>query len=86
MKQVSYKKLWHTLIDRNLRKNDLLNATWRIVDIESRYMEFNAYYVDMIRAKMKPGMPTALCTHHVPHVRLNGHEPSHYSFYTGIPW
>ncbi len=27
MKQVSYKKLWHTLIDRNLRKNDLLNAT-----------------------------------------------------------
>jgi len=57
---------------------------WRIVDIESRYMEINAYYVDMIRAKMKPGMPTALCTHHVPHVRLNGHEPSHYSFYTGM--
>ena len=57
---------------------------WRIVDIESRYMEFNAYYVDMIRAKMTPGMPTALCTHHVPHVRLNGHEPSHYSFYTGV--
>ena len=51
---------------------------WRIVDIESRYMEFNAYYVDMIRAKMKLGMSTALCTHHVPHVRLNGHEPSHY--------
>ena len=48
---------------------------WRIVDIESRYMEFNAYYVDMVRAKMKPGMPTALCTHH---------EPSHYSFYTGM--
>ncbi len=57
---------------------------WRIVDIESRYMEFNTYYVDMIRAKMKPGMPTALCTHHVPHVRLNGLEPSHYSFYTGM--
>ena len=57
---------------------------WRIVDIESRYMEINAYYVDMIWAKMKPGMPTALCTHHVPHVRLNGHEPSHYSFYTGM--
>lgn len=58
---------------------------WRIFDIESRYMEFNAYYVDMIRGgKMKPGMPTALCTHHVPHVRLNGHEPSHYSFYTGM--
>ena len=57
---------------------------WRIVDIESRYMEFNAYYVDMIRAKMKPGMPTALCTHHVPHVLLNGHKPSHYSFYTGM--
>ena len=57
---------------------------WRIIDIESRYMEFNAYYVDMIRANMKPGMPTALCTHHVPHIRLNGHEPSHYSFYTGM--
>ena len=57
---------------------------WRIIDVESRYMEFNAYYVDMIRASMKPGMPTALCTHHVPHVKLNGHEPSHYSFYTGM--
>ena len=57
---------------------------WRIVDIETRYMEINAYYVDMIRSKMKPGMPTALCTHHVPHVRLNGHAPSHYSFYTGM--
>ena len=57
---------------------------WRIVDIETRYMEINAYYVDMIRAKMKLGMPTALCTHHVPHVLLNGHEPSHYSFYTGM--
>jgi len=57
---------------------------WRIADIESRYMEFNAYYVDMIHAKMKPGMPTVLCTHHVPHVRLNGHEPGHYSFYTGM--
>ena len=57
---------------------------WQIIDIESRYMEFNAYYVDMIRSKMKPGMPTALCTHHVPHVRLNGHEPGHYSFYTGM--
>ena len=71
------------------RENDTLLPwdgwqDWRIVDIESRYMEFNAYYVDMIRAKMKPGMPTALCTHHVPHVRLNGHEPSHYSFYTGM--
>jgi len=27
MKQVSYKKLWHLLIDRNLKKNDLLDAT-----------------------------------------------------------
>ena len=57
---------------------------WRIIDVESRYMEFNAYYVDMIRASMKRGMPTALCPHHIPHVRLNGHEPNHYSFYTGM--
>ena len=57
---------------------------WRIIDIETRFMEINAYYVDMIRAKMKPGMSTALCTHHVPHVRLNGHAPSHFSFYTGM--
>ena len=57
---------------------------WRIVDIETRFMEFNAYYVDMIHAKMKPGMSTVLCTHHVPHVRLNGHAPGHYSFYTGM--
>lgn len=57
---------------------------WRIIDVESRYMEFNTYYVDMIRTSMKPGMPTALCTHHVPHVGLNGHEPGHYSFYTGM--
>ena len=27
MKQVSYKKLWHLLIDNNLRKNDLQDAT-----------------------------------------------------------
>ena len=57
---------------------------WRIVDIESRYMEINACYVDMIRSKMKPGMPTALCSHHLPHERLNGHSPSHYNFYSGV--
>lgn len=27
MKQVSYKRLWHLLIDKNLKKNDLLDAT-----------------------------------------------------------
>lgn len=27
MKQVSYNKLWHMLIDRGLKKNDLLDAT-----------------------------------------------------------
>ena len=57
---------------------------WRIIDIANRYKDFNAYYVDMIRANMKPGMPTALCTHHVPHAQLNGHEPGHYNFYTGM--
>ena len=57
---------------------------WRIGEIVMRYKEFNAYYVDMIRSKMKQGMSTLLCTHHVPHVLLNGHEPSHYSFYTGM--
>ena len=57
---------------------------WRIGEIVMRYKEFNAYYVDMIRSKMKPGMSTLLCTHHVPHVLLNGHDPSHYSFYTGM--
>ena len=51
---------------------------WRIVNIETRYTEINTYYVDMIRSKMKPGMPTALCTHHVPHIRLNGHTFSIY--------
>ena len=57
---------------------------WRIGEIVTRYMEFNAYYVDMIKSKMKPGISTVLCTHHVPHVLLNGHEPSHYSFYSGM--
>ena len=57
---------------------------WRITDIVPRYKEINRYYTDMIRAKMKPGMPTTLCTHHVPHTKLNGHEPGHYSFYTGM--
>ena len=57
----------------------------RIVDLETRYMEINAYYVDLIRcSKLKPGMLTALCTHLVPHVLLNGHVPNHYSFYTGM--
>lgn len=57
---------------------------WRIPEIEYRYREFNQYYVDMIHSNMKKGMPTVLATHHVPHERLNGHEPSHYSFYTGM--
>ena len=57
---------------------------WRIGEIVTRYMDFNAYYVDMIKSKMKPGISTVLCTHHVPHVLLNGHEPSHYSFYSGM--
>ena len=35
---------------------------WQIGEIVMRYMEFNAYYVDMIRSKMKPGMSTLLCT------------------------
>lgn len=55
---------------------------WRIGEITTRYKEFNAYYVDMIKSKMKPGISTVLCTRHVPHVLLNGHEPSHYSFYS----
>ncbi len=57
---------------------------WRITDIETRYLDINRYYVDMIKSKMRSGMSTVLCTHHVPHVRLNGHEPGHYSFYTGM--
>ena len=57
---------------------------WHIIDIESRYMDFNAYYVDMIRANMKPGISTALCTHHVPHFLLNGFAPGHFSFYAGM--
>lgn len=57
---------------------------WRITGITQRYLEINRYYTDMIRSQMKPGMPTALCTHHVPHERLNGHEPNHFSFYTGM--
>ena len=57
---------------------------WRIGEIVTRYLEFNAYYVDMIHSKMKPGISTVLCTHHLPHVLLNGHEPSHYSFYSGM--
>ncbi len=55
-----------------------------IADIEKRYQEFNIYYTEMIRASMKLGMSTVLCTHHVPHVYLNGHEPSPYSFYCGM--
>ena len=57
---------------------------WRIPDIEQRYKEFNAYYVERIRKAMRPNMPNVLCTHHLPHVALNGHEPNHYSFYSGV--
>ncbi len=56
----------------------------RIPGIATRYLEFNAYYVDMIKSKMKSGMPTVLCTHHVPHIKLMGYERSHYSFYAGM--
>lgn len=55
---------------------------WRIIDVETRYLDIHKYYVDMIRSCMKPGMPTALCTHHLPHEWLNGHAPSHYNFYS----
>jgi len=57
---------------------------WRIPDIESRYLEFNRYYVDMIKANMKSRKPTTLCTHHLSHEKLNGHEPGHYNFYSGM--
>lgn len=56
---------------------------WLFLDID-QYREINQYYVDMIRSKMKPGIPTALCTHHVPHELLNGHGANHYSFYSGV--
>ena len=57
---------------------------WRIKEIETRYLEFNAYYVDMIRSNVKSGMSTILCTHHVPHANLNGNVWSHYNFYEGM--
>ena len=56
----------------------------RIKEITTRYLEFNAFYVDMIRSKMKSGLPTILCTHHVPHAYLNGNVWSHYNFYEGM--
>ena len=46
---------------------------WRITDIEQRYEEFCAFYIERIRKAMKPNMPNVLCTHHLPHVALNGH-------------
>ena len=57
---------------------------WRIPDIETRYKEFNAYYVEHIKVEMKSNMPNILCTHHLPHIALNGFEPNHYSFYSGM--
>ena len=57
---------------------------WRIPDIEQRYKEFNAFYVERIRKAMRPNMPNVLCTHHLPHIALNGFEPNHYSFYSGM--
>ena len=71
------------------RENDTLLPwdgwqDWRIPDIEQRYEEFCAFYVKRIRKAMKPNMPNVLCTHHLPHVALNGHEPNHYSFYSGM--
>jgi len=57
---------------------------WRIPGIEERYKEFNAYYVERIRKAMRPNMPNVLCTHHLPHIALNGFEPNHYSFYSGM--
>jgi predicted MPP superfamily phosphohydrolase len=57
---------------------------WRILDIETRYKEFNAFYVERIKKAMKPNMPNILCTHHLPHIALNGHEPNHYSYYSGM--
>ena len=71
------------------RENDTLLPwdgwqDWRIPDIEQRYKEFCDFYVEHIQKAMKPNMPNVLCTHHLPHIALNGHEPNHYSFYSGV--
>ena len=57
---------------------------WKIVDVETRYLDIHRYYADMIKANMKSGMPTALCTHHLAHEQLNGHKPGHFNFYSGV--
>ncbi len=38
----------------------------------------------MIKTHMRQGMPTVLCTHHVPHQELNAHPPGYYDFYCGM--
>ena len=57
---------------------------WRITDIETDFLEMNLYYVNKIRSSMKPRVSTVLCTHHVPHINLNGFPPSVFSFYRGM--
>lgn len=57
---------------------------WYIPGVEQFYKEWNQYYVDKISSNMSDSLPNVLCTHHVPHEKLNGHEPSQYSFYSGM--
>lgn len=57
---------------------------WYIPGVADHYREWNGYYVDMIKKSMSQDKPNVLCTHHVPHEKLNGHEPSQYSFYSGM--
>lgn len=55
-----------------------------VLDIVRRYREFNRYFVDQMRGALVPGMPTVVCTHHVPHRAFLGLTPNHYDFYSGM--
>lgn len=57
---------------------------WMIKGIEKRYRDFNRFYMERIRQYWNRERINVLCTHHLPHERLNGHAPSHYSFYSGM--
>lgn len=56
---------------------------WRITNVE-RYEKICNDYIERFASNIKPGKSIMLCTHHLSNEKLNGHEPSVYSFYSGV--
>ncbi len=79
--------------DGSMRVNPAQNISpwngwqdYRIPGVEQDYKKICQSYIRRFKKEVKahPNHSIILCTHHLPDERLNGHEPSIYSFYSGV--